>query len=82
MPLYRIHLATTATEQFPPIDSLLAVEADDPVSAVEGLLGTCQVPREPPLKWARVVISVHDNGQPHEVVRVPIEVDDGMADDL
>jgi hypothetical protein len=76
MPIYRIHFAVEPHEPFPALEALPAVEADDPITAVERLLGNGQVAQNRLIRWARVVLTVHETGQPYHVLRVPLKVDD------
>jgi hypothetical protein len=73
MPSYRIFVTAEPREAFPPLDTLPAVEALDPISAVEELLAT--VPHNRVMRWARVI----ENDQPSRIVRVPLEVDDVLG---
>jgi hypothetical protein len=72
MPTYRIHFSQTDDEPYAPLEMLATVECDDPVQAVEILLGRGQVPQDQIYRWARVVLTTHPNGRPRHVVRVPI----------
>lgn len=76
MPRFQVHFAADAHEPFPPLDTLPTIEADDPIAAVQQLVSSGRVPQNRPVAWARVVLSVHENGQPRKVVRVPIDTRD------
>ncbi len=48
------------------------VEADAPVAAVEAMLAAGRFPQDPAIRWARVVVAVHGNGVPSQVMRFPV----------
>jgi hypothetical protein len=73
MPSYRVFITAGPHEPFPPLDTLPAVEALDPISAVEELLAT--VPQNRPMRWARVI----ENGQSSRIVKVPLEANDVLG---
>ena len=79
MPLYRVHICADASEPIPLPDTLPAVEAEDPFSAVEKLLADGRYPQTPGIKWARVAVTYHPDGSIRHVVRVPINADLGPA---
>lgn len=77
MPIYRVHFAAAHTDPIPPVESLLTVDANDPISAVEQLclFREGRVPQAGSMRWARVILTVAENGRPRHVLRVPITVD-------
>jgi hypothetical protein len=81
VPRYYVHFAFEHTDPLPPVRELASVDADDPRSAVEALLKAGRVPQVPALRWARVVLSTHENGVPSQVMRFPITADEGAAID-
>jgi hypothetical protein len=72
MPLYRVHFVADNSEPFPPLDTLPSVDAADPLAAVEELLRQGRVPQMGIMRWARVVLNVHENGRPRQVLRFAI----------
>jgi len=74
MPLYRVHFAAEHTDPIPPVESLLSIDATDPVASVEQLCREGRVPQTGILRWARVVLTV-ENGRARHVLRVPITPD-------
>ena len=72
MPCFRVDFCADPQEPLPPIDKLASIEADDPMQAAELLVNAGRVPQNQPIAWARVVLTVHDNGRPRQVVRVPL----------
>lgn len=81
MPLYYVNFAFEHTDPLPPVSELVCVEADNPKSAVEAMLRAGRVPQVPGLRWARVVVAVHGNGVPSQVMRFPIHAEQGQAID-
>jgi hypothetical protein len=78
--LYRVHFTADPNEPIPPVDTLPAIEADDPLTAADLFVAQGVAPSA---KWARVVLSVHANGKPHNVLRVPIgDAAKALDDDL
>jgi hypothetical protein len=65
----------------PPLAELPSIEADDPQKNVEAMLAAGRVPLDPAIRWARVVVAVHDNGVPSQVMRFPITAENGPAID-
>jgi hypothetical protein len=64
MPCYHHHFSAAHTEPVPPVSELPFVEADDPAKAVEAMLAKGCFPQDPAIRWARVVVGIHDNGVP------------------
>jgi hypothetical protein len=75
MPCYHVHFAADHREPLPPVDQLPSVDADSPGTAVEAMLQAGRGPQVQGLRWARVVLSVHDNGVPRQVMRFPIRAE-------
>lgn len=67
MPLFRVHFCADASEPIP----LPAVEAEDPISAVEKLLADGRYPQTPGIKWARVAVTYHPDGSIRHLPAVP-----------
>jgi hypothetical protein len=76
--LYRLNFAADPPEPMPPVDTLVAVEAPDPMAAVEQALAAGLVPQDRLYKWARVVLTA-ENRHAARVLRVPINADLGPA---
>jgi hypothetical protein len=72
MPRFYVHFAVSHAQPLPPVAELPTIEADDPAKAVEALLANGCFPQDPLIRWARVVVSVHDNGVPSLVMRFPV----------
>jgi hypothetical protein len=72
MPTYRVHFAASHTDPIPPVESLVSIEANDPVDAVDKLCRAGQVPQAELVKWARVVLAVAENGRATRALRVPV----------
>jgi hypothetical protein len=72
MPTFRVHFAGEPHEPFPPLDELAEVEAKEPLDAVYALAESGRFPQNHPLNWARVVLNTHEDGQPRQVLRVPV----------
>jgi hypothetical protein len=70
--LYRICFAADVNDPMPDVATLLAVEADSPLAAVEQIVSSGRVPQDRLYRWARVVLSA-ENGHAKHVLRVPIE---------
>jgi hypothetical protein len=76
--LVPIHFAALPHDPFPALDTLPTVEVDEPLTAeslaaaVRRFLASGRGPQTPGIEWARIVLSVHPNGQPLQVARLPL----------
>lgn len=75
MPLYRVHFVADNSEPFPPLDTLPSIDAANPLAAVEELLRDGRVPQTGIMRWARVVLNVHESGRPRQVLRFAIRAE-------
>ena len=72
MPLYHVHFAADPDDPVPPLAELPSVEADDPQKAVEAMLVAGCYSQDPAIRWARVVVGVHNDGSPRFLLRMPV----------
>jgi|GEM_PF-1283034 hypothetical protein len=72
MPTYRVHFAANHTDPIPPVETLLSIEANDPVDAADKLCRAGHVPQAELVKCARVVLAVAENGRATRALRVAV----------
>jgi hypothetical protein len=72
MPVYRVQFVADPTQPLPLVEELPNVEAENPAAAVEAMLAAGKYPQDPAIRWARVVLGVHESGRPSCLARFPI----------
>jgi len=70
--LYSVQFLAEPTEPMLPVETLQAIGANDPISAVEKLLARGRVPQDRLLKWARAIAAVDAQGRATHAIQVPI----------